>query len=136
MKTHMKGDKGHICGECGRSFLKLSHLLSHKKVHKSDDKVGDVENGQGGEQSTATNDNSDCDYVEELDGNDGEDGDDIINEYFKPKTKVSKKEKGRFECKFCFKVMTTFVGLKIHMRRHTGADLAKCKVTNFLLCTS
>lgn len=124
MKTHMKGDAGHVCTECGMSFLKLSHLLSHKKTHKGADE------GEG-QQSTSAENNSDCDneITLEINEDDDEQEDDMLEEYFKPKTKTVKKDKGRYECKYCFKVMTTFVGLKIHMRRHTGSDLAKCKVS-------
>jgi hypothetical protein len=132
MKTHVKTDAGHLCAECGMSFMKLSNLLSHKKMHKSDsgEKSDDGENGQ---QSTAADNNSDCDNEITLeineDDDDDEDEEDALDEYFKPKTKSSKKDKGTYECKYCFKIMTTFVGLKIHMRRHTGSDLAKCKVS-------
>jgi KRAB domain-containing zinc finger protein len=131
MKTHVKTDAGHLCAECGMSFMKLSNLLSHKKMHKSDsgEKSDDGENGQ---QSTAADNNSDCDNEITLeineDDDDDEDEEDALDEYFKPKTKSSKKDKGTYECKYCFKIMTTFVGLKIHMRRHTGSDLAKCKL--------
>ncbi|XP_001809587.2 zinc finger protein ZFP2 [Tribolium castaneum] len=127
MKTHVKGgDTGHVCGECGMSFMKLSHLLSHKKTHKGDKS----DEGESGQQSTAADNNSDCDndITLEINEDEDDDDDDALEEYFKPKTKTSKKDKGTYECKFCFKIMTTFVGLKIHMRRHTGSDLAKCKL--------
>lgn len=38
-----------------------------------------------------------------------------------------KKDGTLYECKECNKILTTYCGLRIHMRRHTGADLAKCK---------
>ncbi|XP_066260460.1 zinc finger protein 420-like [Euwallacea similis] len=39
----------------------------------------------------------------------------------------SKKDSTLYECKECNKILTTYTGLKVHLRRHTGADLAKCK---------
>nr|CAH7748700.1 unnamed protein product [Callosobruchus chinensis] len=43
-----------------------------------------------------------------------------------------KKEDGKalYECKECNKFMTTYLGLRIHMRRHTGSDLSMCKLCN------
>lgn len=40
----------------------------------------------------------------------------------------SKKDHTLYECKECNKILTTYSGLKVHLRRHTGSDLAKCKV--------
>lgn len=37
--------------------------------------------------------------------------------------------KKHFECKYCHKVLTTAVGLKIHTRRHTGINLHVCNVS-------
>ncbi|XP_030765393.1 zinc finger protein 189-like [Sitophilus oryzae] len=33
-----------------------------------------------------------------------------------------------YECKECSKVLTTYYGLRVHMRKHTGAELASCNV--------
>lgn len=129
VKTH-SSDPGHLCAVCGLSFMKLSHLLSHKKVHKTEsaEKSDEGENMNGKGDNAANN--SECDDITFEIHEDGDDEHtDSLEEYFKPKTKSKKKEKGTFECKFCCKIMTTFVGLKIHMRRHTGDDLVKCKVS-------
>ncbi|XP_057665944.1 zinc finger protein 420-like isoform X1 [Diorhabda carinulata] len=40
------------------------------------------------------------------------------------------KDKALYECKECSKVMTTYLGLKIHMRKHTGSDLSTCNLCN------
>ena len=133
MKTHVKSDAGHVCAECGRSFMKLSHLLSHKKTHKSDEKSDEGENGQQSAsaeiQSDGDNEEVTLEIHDEDDEDEDEEEDDVLEEYFKPKARPTKKDKVTYECKYCYKIMTTFVGLKIHMRRHTGSDLAKCKVS-------
>ncbi|KAG5885376.1 hypothetical protein JTB14_023763 [Gonioctena quinquepunctata] len=48
----------------------------------------------------------------------------------KKKSRTEETNKAMFECKECSKVMTTYIGLKIHMRRHTGADLSTCTLCN------
>ncbi|KAJ8960781.1 hypothetical protein NQ318_020075 [Aromia moschata] len=60
------------------------------------------------------------------------------------KEKKGKKKKGEeegdkdkilYECKECSKMMTTYIGLKIHMRRHTGADLSFCDIqSHYCFC--
>ncbi|XP_060518898.1 zinc finger protein 84-like isoform X2 [Cylas formicarius] len=37
-----------------------------------------------------------------------------------------------FECKECNKVMNSYTGLRIHMRKHNGSDLANCKLCDKL----
>ncbi|XP_023017036.1 uncharacterized protein isoform X2 [Leptinotarsa decemlineata] len=72
------------------------------------------------------------------DDRDDSDGDFIFEEDLDKDKKSSKKKKNSpkvddkaiYECKECTKVMTTYIGLKIHMRRHTGADLSTCKLCN------
>lgn len=44
------------------------------------------------------------------------------------------KDKTLYECKECSKVMTTYLGLKIHMRKHTGADLSTCNIMECDYC--
>lgn len=39
-----------------------------------------------------------------------------------------KEEGGLFECNFCKKLLGTPLGLRIHMRKHTGVNLARCEV--------
>ncbi|CAH1984917.1 unnamed protein product [Acanthoscelides obtectus] len=48
----------------------------------------------------------------------------------KGKRKKSDDDKALFECKECNKFMTTYLGLRVHMRRHTGSDLSMCKLCN------
>lgn len=42
-------------------------------------------------------------------------------------------DENKFPCKFCGKVLTTSIGLRIHMRRHTGNNLAECEVSLFII---
>ncbi|XP_050501833.1 zinc finger protein 852-like [Diabrotica virgifera virgifera] len=46
----------------------------------------------------------------------------------------TEKDKATYECKECSKVMTTYIGLKIHMRKHTGTDLATCNIMECDYC--
>lgn len=60
-------------------------------------------------------------------------GDEFANKDSKKENVINKAgEKALFECKQCPKVLTTYMGLKVHMRRHTGYDLVNCNVSNDL----
>ncbi|CAH1127829.1 unnamed protein product [Ceutorhynchus assimilis] len=46
----------------------------------------------------------------------------------------SKKDSTLYECKHCRKILTTHAGLKLHLRKHTGIDLAQCKTRECEFC--
>lgn len=94
------------CEDCDLSFPKAYLLSRHMREHKSQI----------------------CVKVE------GREDDNIdVSEYLKnecPDIDIQDDEtKGKHECKYCNKVLTTFVGLQIHMRRHTGHNLQPCGVS-------
>lgn len=123
MKTHSKGvgEMKHICVECGMGFDRVHFLIKHKKEHNLESnsqsiKMEDTEHDVKLEQAQL----EDCDMsangiVQGLEG-----ASEVNND-------------NRFECKYCGKVLTTHMGLRIHIRRHTGRNLANCEVS-ILLC--
>ncbi|KAJ8970681.1 hypothetical protein NQ317_012363 [Molorchus minor] len=68
------------------------------------------------------------------DDNHADSDDDFLLEVTKEKKIRKKRGVGKdetiYECKECSKTMTTYLGLKVHMRRHTGSDLSVCKLCN------
>lgn len=142
LKIHQRkhtGEKLHTCQTCQSTFTKRNHLIRHMRLHNKDDGVQSVcktcdktffsvylfekhkrehtenlqieNNGQELDKPESTPENS----------NGMEEGSDEVKESCVPR-------KGAFECNFCQKTLNTALGLKTHMRRHTGNNLAKCQV--------
>lgn len=121
MKTHNKvgGEMKHICVECGMGFDRAHLLIKHKKEHKVES------NSQNIKMEVAENDIK----TEQMQP---ENPDMSANGIVQGASEVG--DDSRFECKFCGKVLTTHMGLRIHMRRHTGRNLANCEVRILLFC--
>lgn len=69
-------------------------------------------------------------HADETEKEDTKDEDFEVKEK-KPRGRPPKKDNTLYKCKECDKILTTYTGLKVHLRRHTGADLARCKVGNY-----
>ncbi|CAG9865144.1 unnamed protein product [Phyllotreta striolata] len=100
-------------------------LVGHQMVDKTDEA-----NEQGGSDLDdvfndfpMSNDDSDEDFSMSLDEEDKK-------RSSKRRERAEEKDKALYQCKECTKVMTTYIGLKIHMRKHTGADLSTCHLCN------
>ncbi|KAI4465900.1 hypothetical protein MML48_3g00019620 [Holotrichia oblita] len=52
----------------------------------------------------------------------------VVKDATNEKDKIDKSDTDRYECKFCSKTLITYMGLKIHERRHTGNNLHTCGV--------
>lgn len=117
MKIHNKGsaEMKHICVECGMGFDKMHSLMKHKKEHTLDNK--------GDTKMDITEVDIKTEPMKE------DDSDSSKNGFVQEENNKTVRKNKRFECKFCNKVMTTSIGLSIHMRRHTGHNLANCEVS-------
>ncbi|GJQ86443.1 hypothetical protein Trydic_g10350 [Trypoxylus dichotomus] len=90
----------HTCDECGITFPKAYLLSKHMKEHKN----------------------------RILDDAGGDDVSEYLKDSFSNGENQDKSDNDKYECKFCSKVLSTYVGLKIHVRRHTGSNLHACDV--------
>lgn len=112
LKVHNKNDNiEYVCNTCDKTFCSIYLLEKHKSEHPENSQVID-DNEQKLDKPESVSENS----------NDLEEESDEQKESCKP-------HKGAFECNFCQKTLNTALGLKIHMRRHTGNNLAKCQVS-------
>ncbi|CAH0557337.1 unnamed protein product [Brassicogethes aeneus] len=155
--THDKPGLEHDCSDCSEKFAKAADLMQHRKIHEVNDNDAQVkeeylledfseniqiEVEELNESKTDTEDNKDNKednngdatdmFYDGFDASDPseeeDDKDDVLFKVNTRKERPEKKDKAIYECKECSKIMTTYVGLKIHMRRHTGDDLAVCKL--------
>lgn len=123
MKIHNKNDSlKHTCKECGANFPNSYLLIRHKKVHNKKADESSAAESKDVNIKTENNDNA----SEKLGSSNA-----ISNGIFEEldSTKMNIGDDGMFPCNFCGKVLTTHMGLRIHMRRHTGHNLAKCEVS-------
>lgn len=94
------GEK-HYCNSCGVLFNNMSTLLRHRtEIHELE-----------GDDLEQENDGDPFDEFLHMDDEGG-----------------NASEKKNYLCKFCNKTMSTYNGYRIHLRRHTGEDMADCKV--------
>lgn len=107
--THDKSNFEHSCNDCEFKTTVACEMHHHIKIHNKSDVDCNV-------NTTKMKNHTD---------NDDDDDDDESLEKLNEKNK----DKALYECKECSKVMTTYVGLQIHMRRHTGNGLVSCNVT-------
>lgn len=94
-------------------FKTNKSLVAHKREHKSENAVKTEEEmdvDKGGEEVKKENS-----VTEEENGIPGEN-----------------RDENKYPCKYCGKILTTSIGLRIHMRRHTGNNLAECEVSQCL----
>ncbi|XP_049822361.1 zinc finger protein 470-like isoform X3 [Aethina tumida] len=98
-----------------------------EKTEKNKDIKEDIENEFNNDDTNNDDSFFDTNDHSELSDNETDNVDDLFNVKSK-KDKTDVKDKAVYECKECSKFMTTYVGLKIHMRRHTGDDLQTCKL--------
>lgn len=156
INTHDKPGLTHPCENCDKTFTAAAELYKHSREHeeKEDDDIKQEEVEIKNEMNTNNENNTNTtenqieiievgddhnDVFNDFPFSDDEDDDDVdgadddfLTAIKKDKTnktkKTEEKDKALYQCKECTKVMTTYLGLKIHMRRHTGADLSFCKV--------
>lgn len=134
LKIHQRkhtGEKLHICQICQSKFTKRNHLVRHMKIHSKTDNMKHVcdicdqkfcseyllgkhmrehDEKLAEEKSENVIENS----------NEVENGNQQLKEYYK-------NDNGLYECNICNKTLSTVLGLRIHMRRHTGNNLAHCQ---------
>lgn len=101
LRTHYKHGEELKCVDCNMQFDKISDLVNHCQEHNGETEIVKIEIEPS------------IDFEE-----------DGLTEH------TNKTEK-RFECNFCGKIVTTHMGLQIHMRKHTGKNLATCEVLVF-----
>lgn len=126
-----------------RTFLSQRYVRSVERQHISfiipktdiifqgvdDDDSMDVPLSQFPFSDDDNNDNENNDNDDSFINDDVKDEEFVALKEKKPRGRPpSKKDHTLYECKECNKILTTYSGLKVHLRRHTGADLAKCKV--------
>ncbi|KAK9743897.1 Zinc finger, C2H2 type [Popillia japonica] len=92
----------YTCEVCGLTFSKGSLLSKHLKEHQNEILV----------VKDATDEKDKID----------------ISTFLKDSENQDKTDTDRYECKFCSKILITYMGLKIHERRHTGNNLHTCGV--------
>lgn len=90
----------YTCKVCDKALNSKKNLLTHMRRHRYN-KIGE---GEEKELSTLV------EMQESISSDEG-------------------KSKSNFECKYCQKILTTAMGLKIHTRRHTGVNLHMCNVS-------
>lgn len=141
LKIHQRkhtGEKLHTCQVCQSNFTKRNHLMRHMKVHSKKDNVKYVcslcdktfcssyllEKHRSEHTENLQNKNNE----EKLD--DVENMAESLNELGTSELSKEcyKTENGMYECNVCKKTLNTSLGLRIHMRRHTGNNLARCQV--------
>lgn len=142
----------HICEFCGDSFDKSVQLKKHKLEYHSDEiSVVPLSTNQITEEqkppstlntavpdTTSIKDEED-EFKEESDNDDDPDFE-VGDEENAGKTRSSKKRGGDtngFECVDCHKFLSSYKGLQVHRRRHTGKNLAQCYVSKrffFIIC--
>lgn len=104
MKVHGKKDNmKYTCDVCDKKLCSSYLLAKHKSEHAE----------ENADDAKTVGESSDG-MVEE--------GDEI--------KECNKAENGLYECNFCKKLLSTSLGLRIHLRRHTGKNLARCEVSN------
>lgn len=141
LKIHQRkhtGEKLHACHVCQMKFTKRNHLVRHMQVHAKEENVQHVcdicdktfcsiyllekhkseHTEQSGEDKAEKSDETET-------VGDNSDGVEKENEQIK---ECYKSENGTYECTICKKSLSTDVGMRIHMRRHTGNNLSKCQV--------
>ncbi|KAJ8920878.1 hypothetical protein NQ315_015671 [Exocentrus adspersus] len=156
MGTHDKPGLVHPCEHCDKTFTAAAELYKHSREHEEQNSSGQVikqeeheikpeiitnlENAMDSSDHRVemgeANDNTDIfndDFIYSDDDSE-DDEDDFLAALKKERGSKSKaygeKDKTFYHCPECNKAMTTYLGLKIHMRRHTGADLSFCKLCN------
>lgn len=126
-------DEKHICDICGAFFNEEKDLDAHQLEHKLEDLKNDLDSNtfdvEKGDEDDEMEKEEDLEEEEE-------EGDEEADDYFgdKDAKKSRAQQKGLYECKFCYKVLTTSMGMKIHLRRHTGRDLYDCQVRFEIIC--
>lgn len=156
MLQHIQTHRDHLphrCIDCGMGFTRAYHLAKHKKEYRGScgDSAKPFPNVNEGDELSQNHMKRESVDVDEHDfsldvridrTNDTDDNNEnyidtselennVLHREDGVKTRNVTKRDGRsFQCKYCFKVLTTFPGLRIHMRRHTGANLYCCRVCN------
>lgn len=145
LKIHQRkhtGENLHICQVCNTKFTKRNHLARHMKVHgKKDETKYACDQCDEKFCSNYLLTKHKNEHAEELKGENSdekmEDSETVgesngveenLDEQLKLKACFNP-ESGLYECGFCKKLLSTLLGLRIHMRRHTGDNLAKCEVS-------
>lgn len=140
LKIHQRkhtGEKLHVCQICQGKFTKRNHLIRHLKVHDKKDGINytcDVCDKQlcssyllakhKKEHAETVKTEELVDEPEKI----GENSNGVTVDG-EQTTGYSKMENGLYECNFCKKLLSTPLGLRTHLRRHTGKNLARCEVS-------
>ncbi|XP_019757245.1 zinc finger protein 91 isoform X3 [Dendroctonus ponderosae] len=112
--------------------LNFNEVLSPNDVHGDDSMDIPLSQFPFSDDDVNDDDDNDEDYNGEdaLAKEDAKDEDFVVKEVKEKRPRgrpPSKKDHTLYECKECNKILTTYSGLKVHLRRHTGSDLSKCK---------
>lgn len=109
------------CDKCDAEFTRSHHLIKHMQIHETNIKH-EINEGNNCDEENTKNEVSVINLLEtEIR--------EVSDEFEEVKDNIPEDNK-LLSCKYCSKTLTTAAGLKIHMRKHTGSDLATCEICN------